>query len=1478
MSKFIKKIVRALWVTLLVAMFALLAAFGVTQIPAAQRFAARKASAALSEALGVPVSVGRLRYVPFTTFEVANLTISDADSVPMISALRLKADVSVLPLMEGDADLREIDADSLSVLARQMPDGTLNLAALASDDTTAIPPFAIRLIKARRCEVRYADANARPIVLENIKIDASGLRNGDSGLGVSISDLSFFSPDLKARVALGGDFAMRGDTIGAGAARLTLGGCTAMVDTLLAVTDSAGLKMARIEIPRAQANGYVASRFFGADVPSVTFAMSAAYDRDQLTLNHLRLSVGKQTNAELHGVAKLTATPDGLNFERANATMTGWLSLADVKPFVDPDGSWPSVPSLPFNCSLMATATNASAAIGINSENGLVKVYANAESTDGWNVIDMNTQIDADLMPQGTLLGPLNRLVAQGFSKSRIVRNQANGDALRYVTLDGTIDRADVGRFSFSGIGFSGLFDGVAEPHEINGKVEVDDRLGRLTLVVLSQLSSVQPYVSLAAKADSVRLGELVPGLVSADRLLGFRAAGLETQGLDFASSLTNFTLRNLYVKSDTDIVRLDSVDAELRYADDGHRLLTLDSDVAQARATGDFDVAGLVRELREQASRVMPTLIAPPDKRKGKSRLANQQADLEADIFGVDSLVRIFLPDLHVRDTVSVRGRVDSQGRMLWASVRTRQLAYGGFSCNGLSAYALGNDGRADLSVMSDGVELPVIGSVPNDTIFLAAENDEVTADVLWTRVVKNDTVPGFLTMDAKVEADDAGRKVWRMAIDRSMLPVFDGSWAVDSCRMSIADDRVDVSNLYAFSGSHSVRARGSASASPADTMRLELNNIVLEDAIKIPPGSKYSLAGDLSLSVAASSLFSSPSVSAKAGIDRFFVDGDNLEHLDLSADYKAGSDSVLVDLAIVTGGLPRAVVAGGYYDMKADYLSLPFSIDSLSTGFLNFYLDNCIDSWKGSTSGNLALYGPTSDIKLDARLKLNDDNTFRVIQTDVSYSLLDNDSVILSPKSMDFKDVRFTDAKGRKGRFYGCIRHDMFSNLDQDLKFEIKEDIGILETDAKESPTYYGTISGHGEMFITGPTSNIDIEIKATTGKNTTFTVAPNAKSDIADPDFVAVDSETKEVVDLSEILGTGTTATLNLRITPDAKLLVVIDPKTGNQLSGRGHGDLTVEIERTGAMLMRGDYEIDEGNYNFEYLGVLDKQFTIDKGSKISWAGGPYDATLNVTATYSTKASLYPLVAGTAYEGSGDLKTRVPVDCKIHLTGELGNPDISFSIEIPSSQNFNQYAFDQYVNTQEEMQRQVFSLLTSSQFYSIQDAGQGNQSQAYLAQTASELASNKLSSLISNNEKNIGIGVNYRYGDETSNEEYAVSVSAQAFGDKVLLSGNIGYGRDVTGSSTDDGSVIGDFDVSVKLNDRGNIRAKAYTHSNNDVIYETSPTTQGIGISFQEEFDSFRELFRHYWRKLFHRRRAETENTETESDAEPSDPARQ
>lgn len=60
------------------------------------------------------------------------------------------------------------------------------------------------------------------------------------------------------------------------------------------------------------------------------------------------------------------------------------------------------------------------------------------------------------------------------------------------------------------------------------------------------------------------------------------------------------------------------------------------------------------------------------------------------------------------------------------------------------------------------------------------------------------------------------------------------------------------------------------------------------------------------------------------------------------------------------------------------------------------------------------------------------------------------------------------------------------------------------------------------------------------------------------------------------------------------------------------------------------------------------------------------------------------------------------RVPVECIIKLSGELINPDIDFDIEFPDLENRLRDEMQQFFSTQEDLNRQMLSLLVLGKFY--------------------------------------------------------------------------------------------------------------------------------------------------------------------------------
>jgi hypothetical protein len=129
--------------------------------------------------------------------------------------------------------------------------------------------------------------------------------------------------------------------------------------------------------------------------------------------------------------------------------------------------------------------------------------------------------------------------------------------------------------------------------------------------------------------------------------------------------------------------------------------------------------------------------------------------------------------------------------------------------------------------------------------------------------------------------------------------------------------------------------------------------------------------------------------------------------------------------------------------------------------------------------------------------------------------------------------------------------------------------------------------------------------------------------------------------------------------------------------------------------------------------------------------------------------------------------------------------------------------------------------------------------------MAVTTTEMLSNQLSNWLSQISNDFDIGFVYRPGYKDINaQEVEVALSTQLLNDKVTINGNF----DVRGSESSTGTsdkITGDFDIEYKLTDK--IRFRFFNRFNNPYTGKAVPYTQGFGLFFREDFDSFSDLFR-------------------------------
>jgi hypothetical protein len=321
----------------------------------------------------------------------------------------------------------------------------------------------------------------------------------------------------------------------------------------------------------------------------------------------------------------------------------------------------------------------------------------------------------------------------------------------------------------------------------------------------------------------------------------------------------------------------------------------------------------------------------------------------------------------------------------------------------------------------------------------------------------------------------------------------------------------------------------------------------------------------------------------------------------------------------------------------------------------------------------------------------------------------------------------------------------------------------------------------------------------------------------------------------VDLS-----GIQLNFDLAVTNDADVQIIFDSKIGDIIKAKGNGNIKMEITTRGDFNMYGDYEIEQGDYLFTLKNVINKKFIIEKGSSIKWNGSPYNGIADITAAYHVKTSLFNL---NPIDSSAENKKRIDVDCLLSMKDKIFNPTITFDIDLPNSDDTKKNLVKSHTSTEEEMNRQVFSLLILNSFTTesniLNSVGPG------LGSTSTEMLSNQLSNWLSQINKNFDIGVNYHPGTQMTSEEMEVALSTQIFNDRLSIDGNVGVSSNQKNVSKAS-NIVGDVNLDYKLTDR--VHAKFYNKSNTvDLLNSNSPYTQGIGILYRKEFDALSELFR-------------------------------
>ncbi len=735
-------------------------------------------------------------------------------------------------------------------------------------------------------------------------------------------------------------------------------------------------------------------------------------------------------------------------------------------------------------------------------------------------------------------------------------------------------------------------------------------------------------------------------------------------------------------------------------------------------------------------------------------------------------------------------------------------------------------------------------------------AANDSLTAQLGWQNS-QQITNAGEINTCTKFRKEN-GKTAALMQILPAEVIINDSTWKIRPSSIDFnSDSSIEIHNFRFENSSQYIYVDGVASAHSSDSVAITMNDLDLGFITHLLQIKSPTFGGFVTGKANFYSILKNAYFETALKATDFQLNDITLADATVNAEWNSEKQEIQLSANFTDKTGNQAAIANGIYVPKNDSLDLHINSKSLNISFLKPYFEGIVSNFQGVGSGNLRIYGPTTFLLFDGDLHLKDAR-FKLDVTQTTYHF--SDSVKMRPESIIIKNVTLYDDENNRATANGIISHNgMFQNLVYGLNVRGRNFLA-LNTTAADNEFFYGKAYITGSIDVDGDETETNINVNAATQPKTKCFIQMDGAATASENslfNFInlkpgnangsVVDKKPEETPEVNVKFD------MMVDVTPDAELELIIDNQAGDQITGKGSGSLRVQFDTYSDVKLYGTYTFEQGYYLFTLQTLIRKEFKIDRGSTISWAGNPEDAQVNLRALYGLTASLSDLMDKAELESS-TTRSSVPVNCVMKLTDNLMSPAINFDIDLPSSDESLKQKVRNIINTEEMMNRQIVYLLLLNKFYTPDymrtDPLLGvNEGLSFATSTLSAHINNWIKQ--SFNSSNFSVGFDWQKS-EAVNDEWKAQVLYQP-NKRLIVNGNLGYRNESANTSTNNNKFIGDFDVEWLLTESGIIRFKAYSHTIDRAQLREAKTTQGVGIIYREDFNNWKDMFSYYWSKI-------------------------
>ena len=874
-------------------------------------------------------------------------------------------------------------------------------------------------------------------------------------------------------------------------------------------------------------------------------------------------------------------------------------------------------------------------------------------------------------------------------------------------------------------------------------------------------------------------------------------------------------------------------------------------SDFLDADLTGKFNMNEAKKSFRQFLHVYLPALTD-----SNKIVYTNFKSNFNFDIKFKKTrpIFNYFFPGYYVDDNSIVRGSYNPEENAFSLFMRSPQIKFKGNTWNKMYMNISSDDSTFSITSGSENLLLANRITLKNFSVYSNVFNDTIDVLTRWNNWDSAAYKGSFIARAAFTPEGKLAKPAVSVNIMPSTIVTQDTLWVVNRSRITYDSSGLAINNFIINHEDQSFIINGKLSKKETDSLTVNFNKFNLDNLNILAKNKGFQFKGIIDGHASVSNVYENPLFKSKLNVDNLIINGEDLGFTEINSSWNNSKKAIHLQAVTTRGSLKTINIEGDYFPKNNGALAFTIDLDKLRLNIISPYVQQLLDDVRGLASGTLSLNGTISQPLLNGSINFQKTIfTFKYLQT--RYNFTQKINILNNNILLD--NLKLFDEYGSYAIVNGSVRDNYF----KDFRFDISlnaNDFLFLNTSHADNSMYYGTAFASGLVKFTGTPKNINLDVKAKTEPNTRFFIPLGEEGNISDYSFISFYNEDstlvkKQNLDNYKVNLSGMQMNFDLDVTQDAELQLIFDPKVGDIIKGRGNGDIKMAINTLGKFSMYGEYTITSGDYLFTLQDVINKKLKVESGSKVTWTGDPVNADIDIQATYRTKASLYDLFPSTDEAENNYSKNRATIDCQLFMTGKLMNPNIKYDIYLPFADEQTRDRVKNAITSEEDLSKQFLSLLVMGRF--LPNLNQKSSNPNYLATgsgvNASELLSNQLSNWLSQISNDFDIGVNYRPGDQITSREMEFALSTQLLNDRLSINGNVDVTTNAAANSTN--NIVGDFDVDYKLNKSGKLQIKAYNRANDNMIYENSPYTQGVGLLYKEEFNTFGELLKNYWHAI-------------------------